>query len=124
VPTDPRDRFRESGHGVVVVEHRAMAGGEHEAVAVGPGRTHRVELQEFREQNGGDVGGTHRQAGMAGFRLLDRIHRQRADGIGHARMGDGGSGGRLRGTLLLRHGCRRRGFCTHGKGLFVRLDSM
>ena len=61
-----------------------MAGREHEAVAVGPGRIGRVEFEEAREQDGGDIGRAHGQAGMAGFGLLDRIHRQRADGVGHA----------------------------------------
>ena len=67
-----------------VEQHRAVAGGEHEAVAVGPGRIGRVEFQEVREQHGGDVGRAHRQAGMAGLRLLDRIHGERADGVRHA----------------------------------------
>ena len=61
-----------------------MAGGEHEAVAVGPGRIGRVEFEEAREQHGGDIGRAHRQAGMAGIGLLDRVHGQRADGVGHA----------------------------------------
>ena len=67
-----------------VEQHRAVAGREHEAVAVGPGRIGRIELQEPREQHGRDVGRAHRQAGMAGFRLLDRVHGERADGVGHA----------------------------------------
>ena len=61
-----------------------MAGGEHEAVAVGPVRIGGVEFQESREQHGGDVGHAHRQAGMAGFGLLHRIDRERADRVGHA----------------------------------------
>ena len=65
-------------------QHRAVAGREHEAVAVGPGRIGRIEFQEAREQHGRDIGRAHRQSGMAGFRLLDRVHRQRANGIGHA----------------------------------------
>ena len=69
-----------------VEQHRAVAGREHEAVAVGPGRIGRIEFQETREQHGGDVGRAHRQAGMAGLRLLDRVHRQRANGVGHAVM--------------------------------------
>ena len=67
-----------------VEQHRAVAGREHEAVAVGPGRIGRIELQKAREQHGRDIGRAHRQAGMSGLRLLDRIHRQRADGVGHA----------------------------------------
>jgi hypothetical protein len=42
-----------------------------------------VEFQELGEQHGGDIGRAHRQAGMAGIGLLDGIHRQRADRIGH-----------------------------------------
>ena len=61
-----------------------MAGGEHEAVAVGPGRIGRIEFEEAREQDGGDIGRAHGQAGMAGIGLFDRVHRQRADGVGHA----------------------------------------
>ncbi len=94
-----------------VDQHRAVAGREHEAVAVGPGRIGRIELQEAREQHGRDVGRAHRQAGMAGFRLLDRVHRERADGVRHAvvqrtrrfgRSGIAACGGR-------RNGCRGGG---------------
>ena len=67
-----------------IEQHRAVAGREHEAVAVGPGRIGGIEFQELREQHGRDVGHAHRQAGMAGLGLLDRVHRQRADGVGHA----------------------------------------
>ena len=67
-----------------VEQHRAVAGREHEAVAVGPGRIGRIEFQEAGEQHGRDVGRAHRQAGMAGLRPLDRVHRQRADGVRHA----------------------------------------
>ena len=49
----------------------------------GPGRVGRVEFEEAGEQHRGDVGGPHRQAGMPGLRLLDRIHGERADGVGH-----------------------------------------
>ena len=65
-------------------QHRAVAGRQHEAVAVGPGRIGRIEFEKAREQHGRDVGGAHRQAGMAGLRLLDRIHGERADGVRHA----------------------------------------
>ena len=67
-----------------IEQHRAVAGREHEAVAVGPGRIGRVEFEEAREQDGGDIGRAHGQAGMAGIGLFDRVHRQRADGIRHA----------------------------------------
>ena len=66
-----------------IEQHRAVAGREHEAVAVRPVRVGGVEFQELREQHGGDVGGAHRQAGMAGFRLLDGVHGEATDRIGH-----------------------------------------
>ena len=91
-----------------VDQHRAVAGREHEAVAVGPGRVGWIEFQEAGEQHGGDVGGAHRQAGMARFRLLDRIHGERADGVGHAimRAARGRAGDGARGCA--RPGCRTR----------------
>ena len=71
------------GHGFVaeemqdcVKQHRAVAGGEHEAIAVRPGRLGRIEFQKSGEQHGGDVGGAHRQARVAGFGLFHCIHRQ------------------------------------------------
>ncbi len=57
-----------------IQQHRAVPGGQDEAVAIRPSRIGGVEFQELREQHGGDIGGAHRQAGMAGFRLLDSIH--------------------------------------------------
>ena len=87
-----------------------MAGGEHEAVAIGPGWIGRVEFEKAAKQHGGDVRCAHRQAGMTRFGLFDRVHRQRANGIGHAvvvgtrnrtrvRMSDGGKGRRLRDSV-------------------------
>ena len=66
-----------------VEQHRAVPVRQHEAVAVGPVRRLRVEAQESGEQHGGDVGHAHRHAGMAGFGLLDRIHGERAQRVGH-----------------------------------------
>ena len=71
-----------------IEQHRAVAGRQHEAVAVRPVRIGGVEFQELREQHGGDVGGAHRQAGMAGFRLLDGVHGEATDRIGHTGMID------------------------------------
>ena len=71
-----------------VEQHRAVAGREHEAVAVRPFAVGGVVLQELREQHGGDIGGAHRQAGMAGFRLLDGVHREPPDRIGHTAVID------------------------------------
>ena len=75
-----------------VEQHRAVAGAEHEAVAVGPRRILRVVAHDAAEQ---DVGGRrhgHRQAGVPGVRLLDRVHRQRADRVDAELLGLGGHG--------------------------------
>ena len=69
-----------------IEQHRAVAGRQHEAVAVRPFRVLRIVFQVFREQHGRDVGAAHRQAGMAGIRLLDGIHREKTDRIGHPVM--------------------------------------
>ena len=52
-----------------VEQHRAVAGRQHEAVAVGPRRIGRIEFEEAGEQHGRDIGRAHRQAGMAGLGL-------------------------------------------------------
>ncbi len=69
-----------------VEQHRAVAGREHEAVAVGPGRIGRIEFEHAGEQHGGDVGRPHGQAGMPGLGLLHRIHRQHPDRVRHPLM--------------------------------------
>ncbi len=64
-------------------QHRAMSGRQHEAVAIGPAGIRGIEFEKAREQHGGNVGGAHGQTGVPGFRLLDRIHRERTDGVRH-----------------------------------------
>ncbi len=83
-----------------VEQHRAVPVRHHETVAVGPVRHLRVKAQVLCEQHRGDVGHAHRHAGMTRFGLFDRVHRQRAQGVGHmaqlrvAGSGEGrGSGG-------------------------------
>ena len=66
-----------------VEQHRAVPGRQHEAVAVGPIGRRGVELQELGEQHRRHVGHAHRHARMPGLGLLDRIHGERADGVGH-----------------------------------------
>ena len=88
-------------------QHRAVPGRQHEAVAVGPGRIGRIEFQELGEQHGRDVGRAHRQAGMAGFRLLDRVHGERADRVRHALMLCAGRVRRGVAAGQRRRGCRR-----------------
>ena len=65
-----------------VQQHRAVAGGQHEAIAVGPLGRARIEAQKAREQDGRDVRHAHGHAGMTGLGGFDRIHRQRADRVG------------------------------------------
>ena len=72
-----------------IQQHRAVTGRQDEAIAVGPMRLLRIELQEFGEQNRGDVGHAHRQTGMARVRLFDRIHGQGPDGIRHVALSGG-----------------------------------
>ena len=69
-----------------IEQHRAVTGREHESVAIRPLRIGGIEFQELGEQHGGDIGGAHRQAGVAGFGGFDGIHREGADGVGHAVM--------------------------------------
>ena len=67
-----------------IQQHRAVAGRQHEAVAVGPARLGGVELQEPGKEDGGDIGHAHRQARMARFCGFHRIHGKHADGVGEA----------------------------------------
>jgi len=60
-----------------------VAGREDEAIAIRPVRIGGVELHDLGEQYRRDIGDAHRQARMAGIGLLDRVHCQGADGIGH-----------------------------------------
>ena len=69
-----------------IEQHRSVAGRQDETVAIRPMWIRGVVFQDMREQHRGDVGATHRQAGMAGIRLLDRIHGKEADGVGHPVM--------------------------------------
>ncbi len=68
-----------------VEQHRAVAVREHEAVAVGPRGVGRVVAQVVVPENLGDLGHPHRHAGVAGVGLLDRIHRQCANGAREVR---------------------------------------
>ncbi len=70
-----------------VEQHRTVTGGEHETVAVGPVRLLRVVLQELGPQHGGDVGHAHRHALVAGLRVVNCLHRQDADRVGHQDTG-------------------------------------
>ena len=81
-----------------IEQHRAVAGRQDEAVAIGPVRLRCIELQELGEQDSGDVGHAHRQAGMTGIRLLHGVHGQGPDGVRHVAAVGG----------LFVHLCKRR----------------
>ena len=64
-----------------VEQHRGVADRQHEAIAVGPARIARIGAEEILPQRVADRRQRHRRAGMARIRLLDRVHRQRADRV-------------------------------------------
>ena len=57
-----------------VKEHGAVAGRQHEPVAVGPVRILRIERHHLREQDGGNICCPHWQAGVAGIGFFNGIH--------------------------------------------------
>ena len=71
-----------------VEQHGAVTGGEHETITIRPMRIRHVVFQYLGEEHGGDVGGAHGQAGMAGFGLFHRIHGKSANGVRHVLLGD------------------------------------
>ena len=75
-----------------VEQHRAVAGRQHEAVAVVPVGIGSVEAQELSKEHSCHVCHAHRHAWMPRFRLLDRVHRKRANGIGHIFVAHVGAG--------------------------------
>ena len=58
-----------------------MSRGQHEAVPVRPDRILGVEAQEALPETVGDGRHRHRGPRMAGVRLLDGVHGERADGV-------------------------------------------
>ncbi len=58
-----------------------MAGGEHEAVTVGPLGVGRVEAQVAREQRVRHGGGAHGHARVAGLGFLHAVDGKKADGF-------------------------------------------
>ena len=65
-----------------VDQHRSVAVGHHEAVAVRPFRIGRIVAQVMVPQNVGDFRHAHRGAGVTGVGLLNRVHRQHANRAG------------------------------------------
>ncbi len=72
-----------------VQQHRAVTGRQHEAVAVGPVRVLRVVAHHLREEEVADRRHAHRHAGVAVAGVLDRVHRERADGVDGELLGGG-----------------------------------
>ena len=77
-----------------------MAGGQHEAIAIGPVRRCGIEAKRVPEQGRGHIGHTHGHAWMARVGRLHGVHGERSDGICQlplARLVDviGGHGGGL-----------------------------
>ncbi len=64
-----------------IEQHRAVAGGQHKAVAVGPARVRRIVFMKAGPQHGGGVGHAHRHAGVAGVGFFNGVDGERADGI-------------------------------------------
>ena len=64
-----------------VQQHGAVAGGQHEAVAVVPLGGFGVEIHLLAPHGVGHGGGAHGHARMAGLRLLDSLGREHANGV-------------------------------------------
>src|SRR4029450_3116548 len=62
-------------------QHRGVAVRKHEPTAGGPDRVLRIEAQEAVPERVCQRCKRHRRTGMARLRLLDRIHREGANGI-------------------------------------------
>src|SRR5438093_580118 len=72
-----------------VEQHRAVPGGEDEAIAVRPPGVGRVVGQEAGPEDVRHRRRPHRQAGMPGVGPLDRVSRQKPDGIDRQRIEGG-----------------------------------
>ncbi len=81
-----------------VKQHRAVAGRQHEAVAVGPARVGGVEFQHLGEQHRRHVRHAHRHARVAGIGFFNRVHSEEADRVGHHVGGNGGTCGHFVGA--------------------------
>ena len=64
-------------------EHGAVSVGQHEAIAVGPMRVLGVVLQVLTPQSHSHVGHAHRRTWVARIGLLNSVHGQGTDGVGH-----------------------------------------
>ncbi len=95
-----------------IEQHRGVAVGQHEAVAIEPVRIGRVVLQVPVPQRHGDVGHAHRRAGVARVGLLHGVHGQGADRVGHldgVQLRPGGGFDRGGNSSVEGHGALARG---------------
>ena len=65
-----------------VEEHRAVAGGEDEAVAVEPARLVGIVDERVAVEDGADFGAAERQAEVAGGGFVDGVHGEAAGLVG------------------------------------------
>ncbi len=65
-----------------IEQHRSVAGGEHEAIAVRPGGILRVVAEKLGPQDQCGVGHPHREAGVAGVGLLHAVGGEHSDHVG------------------------------------------
>ncbi len=64
-----------------IEEHGGVAGGEDEAVAVGPDGVLGIEAEELRPERVGGGSEAHDGAGVSGVGFLDGVHPEGADGV-------------------------------------------
>mmetsp|Transcript_43038 Transcript_43038/g.93615 ORF Transcript_43038/g.93615 Transcript_43038/m.93615 type:complete len:589 (-) Transcript_43038:33-1799(-) len=102
---------REVEHGVL--QHAAVAGGQHEAVAVDPLGVLRVEIHLLREEAEADRRLAHGRARVAAVGLVDRIDGEEADGVDAVGRH---LGAHLRGHGLGRHLLALAGTAAEGRG--------
>ena len=65
-----------------IQQHRSVAVGQDETVAIPPARIGGIVLKEVVPEHLGNVCHAHRGARMSGIGLLHGIHRQGPDGVG------------------------------------------
>ncbi len=103
-----------------VEQHRGVAVGEHESVAVHPCRIARIELKHVSPQDFGDVRHPHGRARMARIRLLDRIHGEGSNGV--CKVAAGGHGELLNSTRQAAY-CLRCAPCQQCRVISVALPA-
>ena len=89
-----------------VLQHRAVAVRQHEAIAIDPMRIRWIVSQMACPQRDGNFRHAHRHTRMSRFRLFDGVHRERANRVGELMIRcalDGRAAARC--CRGVRHGC-------------------